>query len=137
MSQESNLGPVELAFPCNLRVNCEKIEGPKEECLKNDQRRQGEKVGLKRNTQEGGKNARMSVIEIQREFSKRRKQSKVSNVVRSSEIKTNKQKVFFQLAQGSYCKLRREIPMKMWMVVKLKQINEVGMGKKANRNIIA
>ena len=32
MSQESNLGPVELAFPCNLRVNCEKIEGPKEEC---------------------------------------------------------------------------------------------------------
>lgn len=57
--------------------------------------------------------------------------------LRSSEIKTNKQKVFFQLAQGSCCKLRREIPMKMWMVVKPKQINEVGMGKKANRNIIA
>ena len=55
--------------------------------------------------------------------------------LRSSEIKTNKQKVFFQLAQVSCCKLRREIPMKMWVVVKLKQINGVGMGKKTNKQI--
>lgn len=55
--------------------------------------------------------------------------------LRSSEIKTNKQKVFFQLAQISCCKLRREIPMKMWVVVKLKQINGVGMGKKTNKQI--
>lgn len=34
-------------------------------CLKNDQRKWGGKVGLRRNTQEGGKNARrMCVIEI-------------------------------------------------------------------------
>lgn len=75
-------------------------------CLKNDQRKWGGKVGLEGTHKKEG---RMCVIEIQREFSKRRKQSKVSNVV---EVKGDKNKQTKSILSISTSKLLQTLEEK-------------------------